>query len=149
MLPTRAAAQTERSEFGDVYTGWAVNTPAFFPGVGQKSDMHESPKPGVFAQPDSESRSYEELEMKTGLAYSHQTHAHAHLHAGTAALGVARPASRSRYTCPMHAKILGDVLGDCPECGMTLIPMHQAVARAAMELRSLSAVNKALRLSRI
>jgi hypothetical protein len=115
----------------------------------QKSDMYESPKPGVFAQPDSESRSYEELEMKTGLNYSHQAHAHAHLHAGTAAPGVARLAGRSRYTCPMHAKILHDVPGDCPECGMTLIPIHQAVARAAMELRSLSAVNKALRLSRI
>lgn len=86
---------------------------------------------------------------KKRLNYSHQAHAHAHLHAGTAALGVARLAKRSRYTCPMHAKILGDVLEDCPECGMTLIPMHQPVARAVIELRSLSAVNKALRPSRI
>jgi hypothetical protein len=31
----------------------------------------------------------------------------------------------------MHPEIVRDVPGSCPKCGMTLIPMLEAVARAA------------------
>lgn len=29
------------------------------------------------------------------------------------------------YTCPMHPKILQDKPGNCPECGMNLVPAKQ------------------------
>ena len=37
----------------------------------------------------------------------------------------------------------------CPQCGITLIPTHRAILRAAMALRSLAAVTRALRLYRV
>jgi hypothetical protein len=29
------------------------------------------------------------------------------------------------YTCPMHPKVLQDKPGNCPECGMNLVPFKQ------------------------
>ncbi len=29
-----------------------------------------------------------------------------------------------RYTCPMHPEVIGDAPGDCPKCGMTLVPVE-------------------------
>mgnify|MGYP003945619375 CR=1 FL=1 len=40
-------------------------------------------------------------------------------------------ASGIRYTCPMHAEIVRDAPGSCPKCGMTLVPIPEAVPRAA------------------
>ena len=77
---------------------------------------------------------------------SHQAQAHAHLHTRFDAPGAARLTQTTRYTCPMHPEIVRDAPTECPHCGATLIPMHQAIARAAMALRSLSALTRALRL---
>jgi Cu+-exporting ATPase len=40
-------------------------------------------------------------------------------------------ASGIRYSCPMHAEIVRDAPGSCPKCGMTLVPIAEAVPRAA------------------
>ena len=86
--------------------------------------------------------------MKTDLNHSQQVHARAHRHAGSAPPGAAALASSARYTCPMHPEIVRDAPGPCPECGMTLTRIFEAIARAAMTLRSLSAVTNALRADR-
>lgn len=87
--------------------------------------------------------------MKTDLNHSRQVRARAHRHAGSASPGAAPSAKRTRFTCPMHPEIARDAPGECPECGMPLIPIFEAIARAAMALRSLSVVTNALRLNRV
>ncbi|HEV2009189.1 MAG TPA: copper-translocating P-type ATPase, partial [Burkholderiales bacterium] len=54
-----------------------------------------------------------------------------HRHAGSTPPGAAPGASSTRYTCPMHPEIVRDVPGSCPKCGMTLIPILEAIPRAA------------------
>ncbi len=34
---------------------------------------------------------------------------------------------KQQYTCPMHPEIIKDEPGDCPLCGMQLIPLKAAV----------------------
>ena len=72
---------------------------------------------------------------------SHQPQAHNRLHTGFPPSG-----SGSSYICTMHPETASDTIQECPQCGTTLIPTHQAIAHAAMALRSLSAVTRALRL---
>lgn len=87
--------------------------------------------------------------MKTDLNYSSRTHAYAHLSVESAPPGAATLAGRTPYTCPMHPDTVRDAPGECPECGMTLIPIFEAITRAAMALKSLSAVSNALRVNRV
>ncbi len=57
--------------------------------------------------------------------------AHGHAHAGhrqgatsvrsTGTIGTA--ATEAQWTCPMHPEILRDASGDCPICGMALVPV--------------------------
>lgn len=35
----------------------------------------------------------------------------------------------ARWTCPMHPEIVRDAPGECPECGMTLVPLHAELER--------------------
>ncbi|HEY9091569.1 MAG TPA: heavy metal-binding domain-containing protein [Parasphingorhabdus sp.] len=35
--------------------------------------------------------------------------------------------SPARYTCPMHPEVVQDEPGNCPKCGMTLVPVEEAV----------------------
>jgi Cu(I)/Ag(I) efflux system membrane fusion protein len=49
-----------------------------------------------------------------------------HEHAAPPAAAEAKP----RYTCPMHPTIVSDHPGDCPICGMALVPVGEAEAGA-------------------
>ena len=62
----------------------------------------------------------------------HEGPGHDHLHPSVAAAVTPRSAGGTRYTCPMHPEIVRDAPGNCPKCGMTLIPMP-AVAPPAAE----------------
>ena len=69
--------------------------------------------------------------MKADVNRSHQAHAHDNGHTGSAPPGLALGAGSTRYTCPMHPEIVRDAPGTCPKCGMTLIPILEAIPRAA------------------
>ena len=56
---------------------------------------------------------------------------HSHQHVAEATQPNAVKASGTRYTCPMHPDIVRDAPGSCPKCGMTLIPIPEAVSQAA------------------
>src|SRR6184192_525699 len=32
---------------------------------------------------------------------------------------------KQKYTCPMHPEVITDHPGNCPKCGMTLVPVKQ------------------------
>jgi RND family efflux transporter MFP subunit len=34
-----------------------------------------------------------------------------------------KPATKQLYTCPMHPEVISDKPGQCPKCGMTLVPV--------------------------
>jgi len=70
--------------------------------------------------------------MKTDTHRSQHVHAHDHGHTGPAAAATPSGPGGRRYTCPMHPEIVRDAPGDCPKCGMTLVPMP-AVAPPAAE----------------
>ena len=70
--------------------------------------------------------------MKTDANGSQDVHAHDHGHTGPAAEATPPGPGGRRYTCPMHPEIVRDAPGDCPKCGMTLVPMP-AVAPPAAE----------------
>ena len=38
---------------------------------------------------------------------------------------VASPSAKQLYTCPMHPEVISDKPGQCPKCGMTLVPVKQ------------------------
>ncbi len=46
------------------------------------------------------------------------------------ALASAEPGA-TRYTCPMHPQVISDKPGQCPICGMTLVPVKPAAPDAA------------------
>ena len=69
--------------------------------------------------------------MSAEARHTHTPHTHVHGHAGSTPPGPASAASGTRYTCPMHPEIVRDAPGSCPKCGMTLVPMLEAVTRAA------------------
>jgi Cu+-exporting ATPase len=65
--------------------------------------------------------------------HGHVQHAHA---AGTE---VAAPRKRgARYTCPMHPEIVRDAPGNCPICGMALVPIAGTGEADDAELRDLT-----------
>jgi Cu+-exporting ATPase len=71
------------------------------------------------------------LGKKPSAGHGHAGHAH---HAPAA---VAAPAG-ARYTCPMHPQILRDAPGDCPLCGMALVPIAGSGPADDGELRGLT-----------
>jgi len=44
----------------------------------------------------------------------------------TATPSNAKPAAKQLYTCPMHPEVISDKPGQCPKCGMTLVPVTGA-----------------------
>ncbi|HEV8096645.1 MAG TPA: HAD-IC family P-type ATPase, partial [Burkholderiales bacterium] len=63
---------------------------------------------------------------KQASASGHAGHAHGASHGakhGAAALPRGNRAAGARYTCPMHPEIVRDAPGDCPKCGMALVPI--------------------------
>jgi Cu+-exporting ATPase len=61
---------------------------------------------------------------------------------GHRAHAIAAPATRpaaagARYTCPMHPEVLRDGPGDCPKCGMALVPVAGAGPSDDAELHAL------------
>ena len=87
--------------------------------------------------------------MNTDSDHSHPTHAHdhnhhGHRHASSTPLAPA-PAAGAQWTCPMHPEIVRDARGDCPICGMALVPIAgtgagggEADDSANLELRDLA-----------
>ena len=64
------------------------------------------------------------------------THAH---HAGHGhAAPAPEPSGGTQWTCPMHPEILRDVPGDCPLCGMALVPVAGAAEPDDSELVDLT-----------
>ena len=55
----------------------------------------------------------------------------------SAPASVATTVLGARYTCPMHPEVLRDGPGDCPKCGMALVPIGGAAAADDTELRGL------------
>ncbi|MGA3283663.1 MAG: efflux RND transporter periplasmic adaptor subunit [Verrucomicrobiota bacterium] len=43
----------------------------------------------------------------------------------TTAPASVKPAARQLYTCPMHPDVISDKPGQCPKCGMTLVPVME------------------------
>src|SRR5262245_50048234 len=43
------------------------------------------------------------------------------------------PTERTLYTCSMHPQVIQDHPGDCPICGMTLVPVRKETAAAGKD----------------
>ncbi len=87
--------------------------------------------------------------MNADLNHSHPSHAHDHNHHDHRHADSAPPASAraagAQWTCPMHPEIVRDAPGDCPICGMALVPIagtgaggSEADYSANSELRDLA-----------
>ncbi len=71
---------------------------------------------------------------------AHAVHDHsAHVHAAPARERAPAPlAAGARWTCPMHPEVLRDAPGDCPICGMALVPLAGTEEQDDTELRDLT-----------
>ena len=65
----------------------------------------------------------EERESAAAMGMSEEEHAE-HLHEGGEA--VQTPEGETVYTCPMHPSVVRDSPGDCPICGMSLVPRRES-----------------------
>ncbi len=66
-------------------------------------------------------------------------HAHSHAHAKAASPGSTQePPAATAYTCPMHPEIVRNAPGDCPICGMALVPVAGDSKSGDSELRDLA-----------
>ena len=54
---------------------------------------------------------------------NHPHHTHAHKYGSAEAPAAAATGSAAQWTCPMHPEILREAPGDCPICGMALVPV--------------------------
>ena len=60
--------------------------------------------------------------MNTDSDHSHISHVHDH-HISSAPSGALPMGGVARWTCPMHPEVIRDAAGDCPICGMALVPI--------------------------
>ena len=72
--------------------------------------------------------------------YSVSTPAHPFLQPKIPDVRAHASADTKKYTCPMHPQIIKDAPGNCPICGMTLVPMNasEATNEDRAELRMMS-----------
>jgi len=61
--------------------------------------------------------------MNADVEHSHQASTQGQQHAASITPGAATGASGTQYTCTMHPEVVRDAPGNCPKCGMTLVPM--------------------------
>jgi len=106
----------------------------YFCSTGCKAKFDANPSAYIGKQLSGDARQVEP-------AHSHSRSARespAPLHGKSAAAGAAPPGTV--YTCPMHPEILRDAPGDCPICGMALVPIASTGAGPAddSELRNLA-----------
>jgi Cu+-exporting ATPase len=66
------------------------------------------------------------------------TQTHNHGHTVSAPHSSASAAAAAQWTCPMHPEILRDKSGDCPICGMALVPVAGTAETDDSELRDLT-----------
>lgn len=66
--------------------------------------------------------------MRADMNHTHTSHSHnnqhqdnEHMNSGAPSIAVA--AQGAKWTCPMHPEIVRDGPGDCPICGMALVPI--------------------------
>ena len=76
--------------------------------------------------------------MKTEDNHSQHQHARHHDHGKYIPKTPAGPAGAAQWTCPMHPEILRDAAGDCPICGMALVPVAGTTETDDSELRDLT-----------
>ena len=69
--------------------------------------------------------------MKAEMIHPHPERAHVHADPDPTPPNDAPASSGTRYTCPMHPDIVRDAPGNCPRCGMVLIPILDTIAHAA------------------
>lgn len=48
---------------------------------------------------------------------------------------------RQKYTCPMHPEIVQDKPGNCPKCGMSLVPVKVEPDKASSDHQHADANN--------
>ncbi len=60
--------------------------------------------------------------LLTGAASFAQTHKKKHRHHHHAA-------SAMKYTCTMHPEVVSNKPGNCPKCGMALVPMKKSAPK--------------------
>src|SRR5688500_4368865 len=63
--------------------------------------------------------------MQTQSTSSHLSHAHRHSDRQADAPPAPSPRTpgNAQWTCPMHPELVRDAPGDCPICGMALVPV--------------------------
>lgn len=84
-------------------------------------------------------------EVKADLNHSHPAHAHHHPHEASTPSTPLDAAEGSKWTCPMHPEIVRDAPGDCPICGMVLVPIA-GTGRGGEEVNDSELRDLALRL---
>ena len=67
----------------------------------------------------------------------HDIHRHGH-HSPAAPQRASQAVPGAKYTCPMHPEIVRDAPGDCPICGMSLVPIAGSGEADDRELRDLT-----------
>jgi P-type Cu+ transporter len=91
----------------------------------------------------SEHARHQHAHGATEQLYAHGAAGHDHSHPerpGTPdkAQAAAPTAPGAKYTCPMHPEIVRDAPGDCPICGMALVPIAGTGEADDSELRDLT-----------
>ena len=76
--------------------------------------------------------------MKKDIKHAHHDHNHGHDHIKYIPHEPAESTGTAQWTCPMHPEILRNAAGDCPICGMALVPVAGTAEVDDSELRDLT-----------